>query len=38
LQEKRNINKAFVDGGYDSKGNFQLNLGALSSFLTNSEV
>lgn len=38
LQEKRNINKAFVDGGYDSKGNFQLNLGALTSFLTNSEV
>ena len=38
LQEKRNINKAFVDGGHDHKGNFQLNLGALSSFLTNSEV
>jgi SNF2 family DNA or RNA helicase len=38
LQEKRNINKAFIDGGHDHKGNFQLNLGALSSFLTNSEV
>jgi SNF2 family DNA or RNA helicase len=38
LQEKRNINKAFIDGGHDNQGNFQLNLGALSSFLTNSEV
>jgi SNF2 family DNA or RNA helicase len=38
LQEKRNINKAFVDGGYDYKGNYQLNLGALSEFLRNNEV
>lgn len=38
LQEKRNINKAFVDGGYDYKGNYQINLGALSDFIRNSEV
>lgn len=38
LQEKRNINKAFVDGGYDYKGNYQLSLGALSEFLRNNEV
>ena len=38
LQEKRGINKAFIDGGYDNKGSFQLNLGALSEFLRHKEV
>lgn len=38
LQEKRNINKAFIDGGYDVKGDYKLTLGALSEFITNSEV
>jgi len=38
LQEKRGINKAFIDGGYDNKGSFQLNLGALSEFLRHNEV
>jgi len=38
LQQKRGINKAFIDGGYDTSGNFQLNLSTLSTFITNSEV
>lgn len=38
LQQKREINKAFIDKGYDSQGKFELNLGTLSEFLSNSEV
>lgn len=38
LQQKREINKAFVDKGYDSQGKFDLSLGTLSEFLTQSEV
>jgi SNF2 family DNA or RNA helicase len=38
LQQKRGINEAFIDKGYDTQGNFQLSLGSLSDFLTNSEV
>ena len=38
LQEKRRINQAFIDKGYDTQGNYQLNLGSLSDFLSNSEV
>ena len=38
LQEKRNINKAFIDGGYDIKGDYKLTLGALSDFIAHSEV
>jgi SNF2 family DNA or RNA helicase len=38
LQQKREINKAFIDKGYDSQGKFELNLGTLSDFLSNSEV
>lgn len=38
LQEKRNINKAFVDGGHDAAGNYQINLGTLSDFLSNTQV
>lgn len=38
LQQKREINKAFIDKGYDSQGRFELNLGTLSEFLSHSEV
>lgn len=38
LQQKREINKAFIDKGYDSQGKFELNLGTLSEFLSHSEV
>jgi SNF2 family DNA or RNA helicase len=38
LQQKRAINQAFLDKGYDSQGKFELSLGTLSDFLTNSEV
>ena len=38
LQQKREINKAFIDKGYDSQGRFELNLGTLSDFLSHSEV
>jgi hypothetical protein len=38
LQQKREINKAFIDKGYDTQGKFELNLGTLSEFLSHSEV
>lgn len=38
LQEKRNINKAFIDGEYDYSKSYQLTLGTLSDFLKTSEV
>lgn len=38
LQQKRGINSAFLDKGYDSQGRFELNLGTLSEFINNSEV
>lgn len=38
LQQKRGINEAFIDKGYDTQGKFELNLGSLSEFLTHSEV
>lgn len=38
LQQKRGINEAFLDKGYDSHGKFELNLGTLSDFLKNTGV
>jgi SNF2 family DNA or RNA helicase len=38
LQQKRGINTAFLDKGYDSQGKFELSLGTLSDFLKNTEV
>lgn len=38
LQQKRGINSAFLDKGYDQQGKFDLNLGTLSEFLSHSEV
>lgn len=38
LQQKRGINEAFIDKGYDSQGSFALTLGSLSGFLSNSGV
>jgi SNF2 family DNA or RNA helicase len=38
LMQKRGINEAFLDKGYDSQGKFELNLGTLSDFLKNTEV
>jgi len=38
LQQKRGINEAFLDKGYDQQGKFELNLGTLSDFLKNTEV
>jgi SNF2 family DNA or RNA helicase len=38
LQEKRNINKAFIDGEYDYSNSYQITLGTLSDFLKTSEV
>lgn len=38
LMQKRGINSAFLDKGYDQQGKFELNLGTLSDFLKNTEV
>lgn len=38
LMQKRAINQAFIDKKYDSQGKFELTLGSLSEFLTNTEV
>jgi SNF2 family DNA or RNA helicase len=38
LQQKRGINEAFIDGNYDNQGKFELTIGTLSDFLSNSEV
>ena len=38
LQQKRGINGAFIDKGYDSHGKFELNVGSLTDFMINSEV
>jgi SNF2 family DNA or RNA helicase len=38
LQQKRSINSAFLDKGYDQQGKFELSLGTLSDFLKNTEV
>ena len=38
LQEKRLINKAFIDKGYDGRGQYEITLGSLSDFLSTSEV
>jgi len=38
LQEKRLINRAFIDRGYDSQGRYEITLGSLSDFLSSSEV
>jgi SNF2 family DNA or RNA helicase len=38
LQQKRGINTAFLDKGYDTQGKFELSLGTLSDFLKNTEV
>ena len=38
LMQKRGINEAFLDKGYDQQGKFELNLGTLSDFLKNTEV
>jgi SNF2 family DNA or RNA helicase len=38
LQQKRGINSAFLDKGYDNQGKFDLNLGTLSEFLSHAEV
>ena len=38
LQQKRAINQAFIDKKYDNQGKFDLSLGTLSDFLTNTEV
>jgi len=38
LQEKRLINKAFIDKGYDGRGQYEITLGSLSDFLSKSEV
>ena len=38
LQQKRGINEAFIDGNYDSQGKFELTIGTLSDFISNSEV
>jgi SNF2 family DNA or RNA helicase len=38
LQQKRGINGAFIDKGYDSHGKFELNVGSLTEFMANSEV
>jgi SNF2 family DNA or RNA helicase len=38
LMQKRGINEAFLDKGYDEQGKFELNLGTLSDFLKNTEV
>ena len=38
LQEKRLINMAFIDKGYDAQGRYEITLGSLSDFLSSSEV
>ena len=38
LQEKRLINRAFIDKGYDARGQYEITLGSLSDFLSASEV
>lgn len=38
LQQKRGINDAWIDKGYDTQGKFELNLGSLSDFISTSEV
>jgi SNF2 family DNA or RNA helicase len=38
LQEKRLINRAFIDKGYDAQGRYEITLGSLSDFLSSSEV
>lgn len=38
LMQKRGINSAFIDKGYDSQGKFDLSIGTLSDFLANTEV
>lgn len=38
LQQKRGINEAFIDKGYDTQGKYELSLGSLSEFLSHSEV
>lgn len=38
LQQKRGINEAFLDKGYDQQGKFELSLGSLSDFIKNTEV
>jgi len=38
LQEKRHINRAFIDKGYDAHGQYEITLGSLSDFLSISEV
>lgn len=38
LMQKRGINEAFLDKGYDEQGKFELNLGTLSEFISHAEV
>jgi SNF2 family DNA or RNA helicase len=38
LMQKRAINEAFIDKGYDTQGKFELTLSSLSDFLRTSEV
>ena len=38
LQQKRRINEAFIDKGYDTQGRFELTLNSLTEFLQHSEV
>ena len=38
LQEKRLINRAFIDKGYDAQGRYEITLGSLSDFLSSAEV
>jgi hypothetical protein len=38
LQQKRGINEAFIDKGYDTQGRFELTLNSLTEFLQHSEV
>jgi SNF2 family DNA or RNA helicase len=38
LQQKRAINEAFIDKGYDTQGKFELTLSSLTEFLQHSEV
>ena len=38
LQQKRGINEAFIDKGYDTQGRFELTLSSLTEFLQHSEV
>lgn len=38
LQQKRGINEAFIDKGYDTQGRFELTLSSLTEFIQHSEV